>query len=266
MRKLTLLVGATALAATLAACGGGSAKPSRADSTSPTSAAPAPDAVGSVPAAQFVALATKATEHAQTVRLRESMSLLGAHVTASGVMRFGQKSTASVTASTPVGPVQVVVSGGDVYIKGLGMGEPGKPWTKNPGAAQQLAAALQQADPRQALQILSGVGALHRVGNDRVNGVLATHYTVTVDLAKAAQRNAQVARVLDELIKQGVRAEATQVWVDSAQRPVRIATSVQVPDPTAKTRSSTSAQQVDFTDWGKPVTITVPPASQVSGR
>jgi hypothetical protein len=28
----------------------------------------------------------------------------------------------------------------------------------------------------------------------------------------------------------------------------------------------TSTQQVDFTDWGKPVTITVPPARQVSTR
>lgn len=265
MRKLIVLVGATAIAATLAACSS-SAKPSGDGGTSPTSAAAAPGG-GTVLAAQFVARATAATEQAQTVRLRESMSLLGAHVTASGVMRFGQKSTAaSVTASTPVGPVQIVVSGGDVYVKGFGSGEPGKPWAKNPGAAQQLAAALQQADPRQTLQLLSGAGTLHRVGSEQIDGVPATHYTVTIDLAKAAKRNAQVARVLDELIKQGVRVEATQVWVDSAQRPVRISSSVQLPDPTGRASSMTSTQQVDFTDWGKPVTITVPPARQVSTR
>ena len=271
MRKIVVTLGATALAATLAACSSSAkhegAPPPSGNAQAPGTTTPITGG-GPIEAAQFVAQATRATEKAQTVKLKESISLLGAKIAVNGAMRFGDKTIdASVTATTPGGPVQVVVSGGDVYLKGLGLGEPGKPWTKNAGAAQQISGALQQADPRKTLQMLSGVGTLRPVGKETVNGVPATHYSVTIDLAKAAKQHPQLAEILGALIKQGVKVEAEQLWVDSQQRPVRVTTTVRAPDPMGKTNKLiTSTQEADFLDWGKPVTIAVPPASQVSDR
>lgn len=270
MRKIVVTLGATALAATLAACSSSAkhegAAPPSGNGQVPGNTTPITGG-GPVEAAQFVAQATQATEKAQTVKLKESISLLGANVKVNGAMRFGGNTIdASVTATTPGGPVQVVVSDGDVYLKGLGLGKPGKPWTKNAGAAQQISGALQQADPRKTLQMLSGVGTLRPVGKETVNGVPATHYSVTIDLAKAAKQQPQLAELIDALIKQGVKVEAEQLWVDSQQRPVRVTTTMRVPNPLDKGKLMTTSQEADFIDWGKPVTITVPPASQVSDR
>src|SRR5882757_4990142 len=194
MRKLIAAVAATGLAATLAACSssdsndkGHATPPGSGGQSSATTNGPGGNSGNSIDAAQFVALATTAAEKAQTVKIKVSLSLLGAAITASGDLRFGDKTAdASVTSSTPIGPVQVIIVNGDVYTKGLAKGDPGRPWTKNASGATEIGAALKKADPRQALQLLSSIGTLKPAGTEMVNGVSATHYSVSVDLAKAA--------------------------------------------------------------------------------
>jgi len=276
MRKLTTTIAATGLAA-IAVAGCTSSKKS--DDTK-TTLPGAPSASGSqsgggssgsgggtaggaIAGAAFVAQATP--EQAQTVKIKESMSLLGIPLTANGVAKFGDKTAdADVTSDTPAGPVQVIIVDGDVYIKGLAKGSPGKPWTKNAGEAKDIASALKQSDPRLALKMFSDVGTLKQVGTETVNGVSATHYSITVELAKVAQQHPDLADILNTLIKQGVKTQDVQLWVDAQKRPVRITTSVQLPNPVKPSAKITSTQTVDFTDWGAPVDIQAPPADQVA--
>ena len=146
MRKLIAAVAATGLAATLAACSssssdgnGGTPPPGSSSQSSTSTNGPGGN---SIDAAQFVALATTAAEKAQTVKIKVSMSLLGAAITASGDLRFGDKAAdANVSSSTPIGPVQVIIVNGDVYTKGLAKGDPGRPWTKNATGAAEIGRA-----------------------------------------------------------------------------------------------------------------------------
>jgi LppX_LprAFG lipoprotein len=270
MRKLIAAVAATGLAATLAACSSSNSD-DNGRTTSPGSSSQSSSTTTNGPggnridAAHFVALATTAAEKAQTVKIKVSMSLLGAAITASGDLRFGDKTAdASVTSSTPIGPVQVIIVSGDVYTKGLAKGDPGRPWTKNASGATEIGAALKKADPRQTLQMLSSIGTLKPVGTETINGVRATHYSVTVDLAKVAKQQPDLAGLINNLIKQGVKVQDVQLWADSQKRPVRLVTSVQLPNPADPTKKITSAQTVDYTDWGAPVTIAAPPADQIA--
>jgi hypothetical protein len=272
MRKWTTTIVTTGLAA-IAVAGCTSSKKTEGTPVSPpatpgsssTQTGGSGGAGGPVPGAAFVAAATTAVEKAQTVKVKETMSLLGIPLTANGVAKFDDQTVAAdVTSSTPVGPVQVIIVDGDVYVKGLTKGAAGKPWTKNAGESKDIASALKQSDPRLALKMFSDVGTLKPVGSETINGVSATHYSVTVELAKLAKKFPDLASVLNELIKQGIKTQDVQLWVDSQQRPVRIVTSAEIPNPAKPGSKITSNQTVDFTDWGAPVTIQAPPADQVA--
>jgi len=271
MRKLTTAIAATGLAAiAVAGCtssktDGTPAPPPSTPGSSGAQTGGGGGAGGSVAGAAFVAAATTAVEQAQTVKVKETMSLLGIPLTANGVAKFDDQTVAAdVSSSTPVGPVQVIIVGGDVYVKGLNQGAAGKPWTKNAGESQDIASALKQSDPRLALEMFSDVGTLEQVGTENINGVSATHYAVTVELAKIAQQHPELASVLNALIKQGIKTQDVQLWVDSQKRPVRIVTSADLPNPAKPGSKIASNQTVDFTDWGAPVTIQAPPADQVA--
>lgn len=264
MRKVSIAIAVTGVAVALAACS--SATPSSTSSAPAKSSSSSSDRVAGVgiDAAAFVAQATFATDKAQTVKVKESMSLLGIAITANGVAKLGdQTADADVTSDTPLGPVQVIIVNGDVYTKGLSRGNPSKPWTKNAGESKEIAAALKQADPRLALKMFSDVGALKQVGTETVDGISATHYSVTVELAKVAKQHPELADILNVLIQNGVKTQNVQLWVDSQKRPVRISMSAQLPNPANSGSTINSTQSVDFTDWGVPVTIQAPPADQV---
>jgi len=47
---------------------------------------------------------------------------------------------------------------------------------------------------------------------------------------------------------------------------VRLTTAAEIPNPVDKTKKITMSQTVDYTDWGSPVTITAPPADQVTEK
>ncbi|HEY7046094.1 MAG TPA: LppX_LprAFG lipoprotein [Jatrophihabitantaceae bacterium] len=264
MRKLSIAIAVTGVAVALAACS--SSTPSSKSSPATGASRSTTQAAGAgIDAAAFVAQATAATDKAQTVKIKESMSLLGIPITASGVAKLGdQTADADVTSDTPIGPVQVIIVDGDVYTKGLIRGNPSKPWTKNAGEAKEIASALRQADPRLALKMFSDVGTLKQVGTETVNGVSATHYSVTVELAKVAAQHPELADILKVLIQNGVKTQNVQLWVDSQQRPVRISMSAQLTNPVKPGAKINSTQSVDFTDWGAPVTIQAPPADQVA--
>ncbi len=182
----------------------------------------------------------------------------GLSVTGSGQVDFGTDAASlSVTLPTGLGSflpggstspavIQVVLSGGTVYAEVPGLSAlTGKPWISValPSAVTSgvssgfgtAASALGNVGSILAF-VQSHHGKVASLGSSTVNGVSATGSSITGQV-------------------DGFRVQA-DVWADSSDR------LVQASGTAAHGRLSLSAK-IDLGQYGAPVTITVPPASQV---
>jgi len=171
--------------------------------------------------------------------------------------------------------VSEVLIGDTLYLKipQLAVELGGKAWAKltlsslgSLGSTfQSVIDSAKNTDPTQQLQPLLASGDVHKVGTETVDGVRADHYAGTVDPATAfdgsqAAKNltpAQITQLKAMLKDDKVTKETIDVWVASTGLPVR---------ETVSMNTSSGAVKVDMhmSDWGKPVSITAPPADQVS--
>ena len=122
---------------------------------------------------------------------------------------------------------------------------------------------LTQNDPTQMLEYLKAAsGKIDKVGTEDVRGVETTHYRANVDLDKVAdQAPAKLRKTFRESIqslKQGLGTDKipVDVWVDDDNLVRRLAEHLPI---------ATGGKidfSVDFFDFGTPVSITPPPASE----
>jgi hypothetical protein len=115
-------------------------------------------------------------------------------------------------------------------------------------------------DPATQLALFTSSGDVKRVGTETVDGVQATHYAGTVDLAKlAGNDNAQLKSLLSQTSKIGLSSLTLDLWVNDQNLPVKIHES---------SPASSSVQfdvTVDYSDYGTtPVVVTPPPASDTN--
>jgi hypothetical protein len=140
--------------------------------------------------------------------------------------------------------------------------------SKTPGAAGSLGSLSklnENVDPAQQVKLLLTSGDLKKIGTETVDGVRSTHFGGTVDPAKMVDKVAagkltpdEVAQLKNTMQQAGVTSEHIDLWVDKGGLPVESKAVV----------TSTSAGQIEadqhFSNWGTPVTITPPPADQVT--
>lgn len=220
-----------------------------------------------------------ATQH-NSVHVTMAMSVPGlGSINSTGDMVFRPSVAEHLTMAMPsVGDMEMVLVNGTMYMKlpaalAGPLGETGKPWTRfdlsgdNP-VAQSLGSTADladQVDPAKLIQQIAAAGTITRVTHDAVNGVPTTHYAITVDVAKMATSlsgNPAEQQAQRELAEHGVRTVPFDVWVDADNLPVRVVTHVAYAEP-ATGQSAQVTVTINYTDWGKPVTITAPPADQV---
>jgi hypothetical protein len=158
----------------------------------------------------------------------------------------------------------LLVDGG-VYLKlPPNLNQSGKPWVKattesSSPVLRQLAASAsslkQNASLSQYKSLAEAASFLQTGGTEKVNGAAATHYSLTVDVAKVPG-TAFTQATKDALEKAGVTAIPEDLWVDEKGRPVK-----------GSNRFTLNGQVVTSTFTvsriNQPVTITVPPASQL---
>jgi hypothetical protein len=111
----------------------------------------------------------------------------------------------------------------------------------------------QVVDPTQLFgRIQDAASSMVEVGSEQVNGVQATHYHGELDLQKAAQMGGTTT---------AFASDPVDVWVDGQG----LVTRVQVSATSGGDQGSASSGTitVDLHDYGKPVTVDVPPANQV---
>jgi hypothetical protein len=207
-------------------------------------------------------------------------------VTATGTIGFANRS-ADLTETLPgtQGSGETRFVGGVLYEKLpgslAGRLTHGKPWLsldvaklsgQGDGSLQQLVTDS-PSDPSSVLNFLRGAGSVSKVGPDTVDGVPTTHYGVVLDLDKAAQgqdaTTQQNVRALEGEL--GSHTLPAQIWLD-AQGRLRKLTLHETLSGAPMTQSGSTAKtgpvSFDFTatlsDFGVPVHITAPPASQTA--
>jgi hypothetical protein len=283
--RRSLVVAATSAGAVVALAGCGS--------SSSTTAGPGGSSGASASPLQAVQSAYASTIKAKSAKLAlvEHLSLAGHKITAhgTGVDDFAHH-TLDVTTTVAGQQIEVRKVGQVLYSRlpsAAASGLPGsKPWVSiNLSALLQHATgsslsqleAGQQDDPAAILAYLkqASAGGLHKVGTSNVRGVPTTEYTAKIDLNKvAAAQGGKLGDVIKSEVKTlGTSTYPMSVWVDH-QGLVRQLTSRLSASPTAPSIPGSSGSSgsvhvnvvatIQFFDFGTPVKVTPPPASQTN--
>jgi hypothetical protein len=227
------------------------------------------------PAGYIKAALTKAS-NVKTVHISGTMTSGAFSGTMSGQEQFGSDLKVAMTLNMSQMDMTEVMIGDTVYLKMAQLSSMlgGKPWAEfklsslggSGSAVQSLIDSAKNTDPTQQLQPLLASGDLHKVGTETVDGVQADHYAGTVDPATAFDSSAaaknltpdQIAQIKSLMKSSNISTETIDAWVaTSTGLPVR---------ETITATASTGAFKVDMhmSQWGQPVTISAPPADQVT--
>jgi predicted small secreted protein len=188
-----------------------------------------------------------------------------------GEMRMGTDFAMNITMTVPgAGDITMIVLPDGAYMKlpqSLGV-QPGKPWIKistdgSDGLSKSYGVIIKSiqdnSDITKSIEKLQDAGSITRSAKEQLDGAAVTHYWITVDLAKsvAAQTDPTVKDATQKLIDSGVKTSSFEIWVNKDNLPVKFV--AQMPTPAGGTPSFTET----FSDWGKAVNITAPPADQI---
>jgi hypothetical protein len=253
-RRLPATLPAVLMAAVLAAgCTSSATKKTSASSTSNTSA---------------TALASKLTAGlagVSSVHLAVTTDLAGQQVQGSGGVRLanGTLSQGDITEQLPggLGEVRLVIIGGKTYAKlPPAVVKTDKPWvlvapdSSNP-VVSQLAATittvLAVASPSSVVAFARAAKSVDNNGVVTINGVETTHYKVSVDAAK-----------LPSTFPGGGASGAAipvELYIDAKGRPIQINGKFTV-------LGQALTPKVVLSDYNKPVSVSAPPANQVTSK
>ncbi|MFF1439665.1 hypothetical protein [Streptomyces sp. NPDC058295] len=121
---------------------------------------------------------------------------------------------------------------------------------------------MQNTTPNQSVKLLLASGDVREVGEEKVRGQRATHYSGTVEVADLAEKNSNLSQSqLDDLRKTleqaGVTTETVDIWVDDRDLLVKKVEK-------GETTAGAYAQTAYYTDYGTEVSAEVPPASDTA--
>ena len=259
IRRVVCAAAAAVMLVTLSGCG---------DEQAPGSGASTEQKIHVLSAADFGRSMATAQTDAQSAHLTGTVTNAGQTLTMTGDVAIRQSlDSMQMRMTMNAGPgksISVLLVDAAFYLKASGGAitkDPAKPWVKidlddptNPFAAM-FDQMMSNFDPDKVEKLYSAITRLNDLGVDDVKGVPARHYTVTVDSKKMIEVMGldEVAGVTEEQLLEGLPEEITsQIWLDARNRPVK--TSSEVADSTT---------EMYFSDWGKKVAITAPPADQV---
>jgi hypothetical protein len=235
---------------------------------------------------ELLANAASATTRAGSARMTMHMQMSGPqgsfNATAHGVMNFTKPRLAEIdmvmnapNIATPITMTERMV-GTTMYMRMpfLTAADPKiKPWVKLDLTAMGKAAGLNLGalinsstnDPSSMMAYLRGAsGTVQNLGRETVDGVSTTHYRATVQYAKmvAGMKNTDpaAAQAIQQVMdKTGMRSEPVDVWIDGSGLMREERLDVQIPNT-----SSSMTMIMDLSDFGVPVHVSAPPASQTS--
>ena len=218
-----------------------------------------------------LAVNLKSTSNVTSARITMS-SKLGSQtvLTAQGVEKAAGGKLTAMSLNEQIGSLNMtmLLTGGALYVKlPSSVNKSGKPWEEatagstNP-VLRQLASTLSSLEQSASLDqygsMAQAASSLKTIGTEQVNGAVTTHYSLMVDVAKV--HGAGLTKVAKAVL---ARARITKipvdVWVDSHNRPVKMSEKFTVQGQIVSTEATVG-------QFNQPVTITAPPASQVSTK
>ncbi len=205
-------------------------------------------------------------------------SVSGQHIRLSGRMVYRAKPTVAFKMSVPKMTVndrtqtgfQEILLNDALYVKMPSVSaRTGKPWmrmslsklsAKSGVDLQSLLNQSEQADPSANVKMLTASKDVHKVGQETVAGTTTTHYqgTYSVQVALTKLPASQRAKMQQMMSQMGIDKMNFDLWVDGQNLPRKV--TVRTP---AGGQMSTDTT-VTYSGFNTPVSITTPPASQVS--
>ncbi len=221
-----------------------------------------------------IAAAQKATVHAGTAHFSATIALSGPStftVTLSGESDFAARSTQMSLSTHGIEETVRLIGGVEYYESSLLTLPAGTHWIKilpqDLGLSASPASAA-SGDPTEGLQFLGArVGQPMVVGKETVDGAVTTHYSVVLNFETLFAAVGKAESGLSPAFAKGFEAlkgkvDLTRipgdVWLDSSGRVRRFSYSLNLQ---AGGLGIHELETIDFTDFGAPVHINVPAAS-----
>ena len=199
-------------------------------------------------------------------------------ITATGEFDYAQpRGVLRMGGGPALGGVEVRYLPPRLYVKFAGVaGMPfpaGKSWIEISLPSQAADESLPflplgnvNANPMDLLAALTAMASkVTDLGPATIRGVAVTHYRVTVDLAKAEAHQQPQARAGFHSFASSLDTPTlpVDVWVDEQARVRRIAISLPTPPGSGMPAGFRVSEAVDYYDFGVPVRVSAPPASEV---
>jgi hypothetical protein len=240
-------------------------------------------------AAKRPVTAVLATAYENTVAAKSAQLTLQVTVTAAG-KQVTESGTGAVDWGTRQGTIDVkvevpaasgstsltlreVIDGGNAYVmlpSSLIGAAGGKPWIETSFGSLTSGSSTGE-DPTQVLSLLEADSSgVTEVGPATIDGAATTEYRAVVDPAKVeAGAPAAVKQLLARASQaSGLTSVPIDVWVDGQGLARQITEDVTTTPPASSGGSSAGPVKLDLTmnlsNYGQPVSVTVPPASQVT--
>jgi hypothetical protein len=208
----------------------------------------------------------EATDKTDSVTLTMKGTAGGENISMQGVLDLGDPLKAEMKTAGPDGtPTTVRMIGAVVYVEIPAENREstgGKRWMKmdlstvGEQAGMDFTKQFEDVDPTKQVKTLLATEGVTVVGEETVNGAPTVHYTVTAPVATyLGQVDAEMrAGVEKQLAKEGVKEIKVDLWVDEQYRPRRA----------GMVMGKMGDMTVDYTDYGKPVTIETPPPAETA--
>jgi hypothetical protein len=160
---------------------------------------------------------------------------------------------------------EAVLDGSSLYLKMAFLSEK---WIKQDLDDESVASVAQFAeDPTKVLAWLAATGEnVSEVGTEDIRGEQATHYRMQLDLRQAATLlDADAREQLESALEMlGTDTLPVDLWVNADGLPVRVRYEMAFAgSEIEQLKDAKTTFSIDYFDWGKPVTVTVPDPSEV---
>ncbi|MGW5559976.1 hypothetical protein ACWER9_22480 [Micromonospora sp. NPDC003944] len=206
------------------------------------------------------------TDKTDSVTVTMTGTMGGQKISMQGFLDLADPAKAEMKMTNPDGTTAVVRMIGAVFYvempaeKREGLG--GKRWMKmdltglSEMAGTSFSKQFEDADPVNQVKTLLALEGTTVVGQETVNGVPTVHYTVTTPVATYLKQIDAMRRESTEetLAAQGVKELKIDLWVDEQYRPRRAGLLM----------GKMGDMVIDYTDYGKAVTIETPPPAETA--
>ncbi|MCD6638842.1 MAG: hypothetical protein LT071_02880 [Nocardioides sp.] len=213
-----------------------------------------------LPAAQFHSRVMDAMMEAETFTMESESTVQGVTTTVEGQVRFASDGL-EMSATSTGGPedMELVLVDKVMYLRTPSMSTDGT-WMRIDltDEGSLLGMLGKSLDPQVAIQALKDPEKLELLGEEEVDGVPTNHYRVTID----PQRFREALDLPEQMASHLPEEMVFDYWIDADDLPRKM-----VQESTAKGPDGapvTTDLEAHYRGFGDPVTITVPPADQVT--